>query len=100
MEEDLLIMIGCFYEAKVILQCCNVSQKPLGANSTIKDLEGHSTLLSSAFHFTDGELHLVETRRFTLKQKILHLHLLILIRNCFIKDEKLKTYAFDSYIFY
>lgn len=53
MEEDLLIMIGCFYEAKVILQCCYVSQKPLGANSTIKDLEGHSALLSGAFHLTD-----------------------------------------------
>lgn len=87
-EEDLLIMIGCFYEAKIILQCCYVSQKPLGANSTIKDLEGHSTLLSGAFHLTDGEFHLVEARRFTFDQK-LHLLLLILITSHF---KKLKIF--------
>lgn len=58
MKEDLLIVIGCLYEAKVVFQGGNVSQQPLGVDGAVEDLDGDSALLARPLYLIDGELHL------------------------------------------
>lgn len=58
-KENLLVMICCFNEAKVVLQCGNKSMQSLGIGGiAVEDPDGDCTLLASSLHFIDGELHL------------------------------------------
>ncbi len=58
-KENLLVMICCLNEAKVVLQCGNKTMQSLGIGGiAIEDPDGDCTLLASSLHFTDGELHL------------------------------------------
>ena len=58
-KENLLVMICCLDEAKVVLQCGNKSVQSLGIGSiSVEDPDGDCTLLACSLHFIDGELHL------------------------------------------
>lgn len=58
MEEDLLVMVGRLDEAKVVLECGHEAEQSLGVALGVQDLDGHSTLQTSALHFTNTKLHL------------------------------------------
>lgn len=59
MKENLLVMICCLNEAKVVLQCCNKSMQSLGIGGiSVQNPDGDCTLLASSLHLIDGELHL------------------------------------------
>lgn len=60
MEEDLLIVIGCFNKPKVIFQGCHIPHEPLGAVVATKHSDRNSCLQTSSLHFTDTELDLLE----------------------------------------
>lgn len=34
-KEDLLVMVGSFNKAKVVLKCCYVAQEPLGVRGAV-----------------------------------------------------------------
>lgn len=59
MKENLLVMICCLNEAKVVLQRGNKSLKSFGIGGvSVEDPDGDRALLASSLHFVDGELHL------------------------------------------
>jgi len=59
-EEDLLIMIGCFNKPKVIFQGCHISQKSLGTVIASKHSDRNCCLQTSSLHFTNAELNLLK----------------------------------------
>lgn len=54
MKENLLVMICCLNEAKVVLQCSNKSMQSFDTgDTTIENPDGDCTLLASSLHFID-----------------------------------------------
>lgn len=59
MEENLLVVIRCLDEAKVVLQCGDKSVQSLGIGGiAVEDPDGDGALLTGSLHFIDGELNL------------------------------------------
>lgn len=53
MKEDLLVMICCFDEAKVIFEGSDKPADPLrvGVRGAVEDPDAHRALLASSLHF-------------------------------------------------
>lgn len=60
-KENLLVMICCLNEAKIVLQCGNKSVQSLGIGGiAVENPDGDCTLLASSLYFVDWKLHLEE----------------------------------------